>query len=624
MPLLISTATTVLVFLPLMLAPSTAGEYTRSISIVIAISLSLSWLAAMTLTPLLCYRFVRAPEPGARPFNERMFEPLKGGYRWLLRRVLARRGLFLGAVGLALVGGVAGMATADQRFFPDSDRPQLITYVDLPAGSSAAQTDAVMQDAIASIEAAGFDWMVSNATYVAFGGPRFVLSLTPVDPAPNRAVMVTNVTDLASMDRAIRDMREHFRTRVPEVRATVTRMFLGPSDSNVIEIEVRGPDPRQLLATAAEVEAILAAEPGAIDISHDWENQVPRLLVDIDHARAQAAGVTSAAIADVLSRNVSGVAVSEFREGDDVIPIVARGEASVRRDPSVLETLPVAMAGGRAIPLGQVADVRVVTGYSRMERRNLQRAVTIEGRSTMMAAEDIAAEVRPALNRLAASLPVGHELEVVGVVKESAESAGSMAVFMPLCFGLLALLLLIQFNSFRRALVVLATMPLVIVGVALGLHVMGAPFGFMIILGIFALFGIILNNGIVLIDRIEIERQSAGDPAEAIVEASARRLRPILMTTVTTVLGLMPLIVTQDALFYGFASVLAFGLVIGTVLTLGFVPVLYALLFGIRARADGRSASRPVAAAQLPAPIAVLPRGRTKAESPLRQPEAAE
>lgn len=598
-PLLISTATTILVFLPLMLAPSSAGEYTRSISIVIAISLSISWLMAMSLTPLLCYHFVRAADPENRPFNERMFDPLRRGYGRVLAWSLAHRGVFLTLIGLALAGGMAGMATASQKFFPDSDRAQLVTYVDLPAGTSAARTDIVMRNASKSIQDAKFDWLVSNATYVGYGGPRFVLSLTPVDPAPNRAVMVTNVTSLADMDRAVADMRTHFRNEVPDARATVTRMFLGPSDSNVVEIEVSGPDPDYLLRMADEVAAVLRDVPGAIDISHDWDGLVPRLTVQVDQAKAQNAGVTSASVAEALSRNVSGTMISEFREGDDVIPIVARGEDTLRQDPSSLETLPIFDADGRAVPLGQVADIEVTYGFSRIERQNLTRAVTIEGRSTLMAAEDIAAIVRPEIERLKGELAVGHDIAFTGVVKESAESGASMAVYMPLCFGLLALLLLIQFNSFRRALVVMLSMPLVIIGIALGLHVMQAPFGFMIILAIFSLFGIILNNGIVLIDRIDIERAQSSDAIESIIVASSMRLRPIIMTTITTVLGLLPLIIARDALFYGFASVVAFGLVVGTVLTLGVVPVLYSLLCARKSKKAGRDV-RPATIVEIP------------------------
>ncbi|MEO1308192.1 MAG: efflux RND transporter permease subunit [Pseudomonadota bacterium] len=582
-PLGASTATTILVFLPLMLAPSSAGEYTRSISVVVALSLTISWLMAMTLTPLLCHRFLKAPDPTARPpLNERAFDPIKSGYRWVLRGVLANRGFFLAMVGLALAGGIAGMATAPAKFFPDSDRAQILAYLDLPAGVTTDRTDVEIRALLDEIEAAGFDWLESHAAYVGFGGPRFVLSLTPVDPAPNRAFMVLNVRSVEMMDRAISEFRETANGQ-PEIRASVGRMFLGPADSNVLEIELRGPDSDYLYDQADRIADMIAAIPGAYDISHNWENRVPRLVIGIDQARAQNAAVTSSAIADALSRRVSGQIVTEFREGDDVIPVMTRGTLRTQDNPSLLETLPVPSSTGGTVPLGQVADVTVMSGFSRIERVDLARAITVEGRSFQMAAEDMAAEIAPALKAFNASLAPGHSAQVVGVVQDSAEGGASLGINFPLCFALIAILLITQFNSFRRAGVVLLTMPLVITGVALGLHVMGANFGFMPILGILSLFGVILNNAIVLIDRIDIERAESSNDMEAVVEACVRRLRPILMTVITTVLGLLPLILSRDPLFYGFASVVAFGLVVGTILTLGVVPVLYTLFLRLDA-----------------------------------------
>ncbi|MEM7694076.1 MAG: efflux RND transporter permease subunit [Pseudomonadota bacterium] len=582
-PLLASTATTILVFLPLMLAPHESGEYTRSISIVVALSLSISWLMAMTLTPILCHRFLKAPDPHARrPINERAFDPIKASYRAVLKTALKRRILFLIGTIAALALGVFGMATAPQKFFPDSDRAQILAYIDLPAGVTTDRTDAVMQDVMAAIDGAAFDWMESFVAYVGTGGPRFVLSLTPVDPAPNRAFMVLNVSDVGTMDRAIGELRALIDGEFPDVRSAIAKMFLGPADSNVIEVEVSGPDPDVLLNTAADIEALLARVPEAYDISHDWENRVPRLVIAVDQNRARDAGVTSAAIASALSRTVSGEMVTEFREGDDTIPIIARGEVDLRTDPSRLETLPIPTEGGRTVPLSQVATIEVVGGFSRIERQDLARAVTVEGKSFAMAAEDIAAIIRADLDVLGAALPPGHQVRITGVVQDSAEGSSSLAANFPLCLALIGILLIAQFNSFRKALVVLLTMPLVICGVALGVHVMQANFGFMPILGILALFGIILNNAIVLIDRIDLERAAGTDDLEAIVEACVRRLRPILMTVITTVLGLMPLILSRDPLFYGFASVVAFGLAVGTVLTLGVVPILYAVFMRVR------------------------------------------
>lgn len=584
-PLLASTATTVLVFLPLMLAQHTAGEYTRSISIVVAISLTVSWAFAMSLTPILCHRFLSVPdaaEDGAetkRPYYERMFDPLKASYRGILRWILSHRTLFLVATLGCLVAGVAGVATAPKKFFPDSDRPQVMAYLDLPAGVTADRTAAAVRDVLGTLDEAEFDWLDSNVAYVGYGGPRFVLSLTPVDQAPNRAVMVLNVSDRARVDEAMEDMRAHFRELHPDIRAVVARMFLGPSDSNVLEVQLRGPDPDFLYRTAPEIEALLATVPGAIDISTDWENRVQRLVVRVDQARARDAGVTSANVAEALSGTVSGTPISEFREGDDTIPIVARGTPQERSDPQALRTLAVFGSDGRSVPLGQVADIEAVNGFSRIEREDMTRAITIEARSTEMAAEEMALVIADRLDAFDATLPAGHSARMVGIIEDFGQGRAALLANMPLCFAIIALLLVAQFNSLRRAAIVLGTLPLIVVGAALGLRMMGAEFGFMPILGILSLAGVILNNAIVLIDRIDIERAEGATGHEAVLEASVRRLRPILMTTTTTVLGLLPIIISRDPLFYGLASVMAWGLAVGTVLTLAVVPVLYSVAF---------------------------------------------
>ncbi|OBX34680.1 swarming motility protein SwrC [Halomonas elongata] len=236
------------------------------------------------------------------------------------------------------------------------------------------------------------------------------------------------------------------------------------------------------------------------------------------------------------------------------------------------------------MPLSQVAEVRLDNGYYRIDRENLVRTITVESRNRHLTAEDMVPRVEPALRQLEDDLPPGHWIEFDGVVKESAEGQAALQANLPLCLGLIFILLVAQFNSFKRPLLIVATIPLVIVGVALGLLATRADFGFMVMLGLYSLAGIIINNAIVLIDRIDIERRALPPdlPArDAVVRASARRLRPILMSAITTILGFLPLIVGRDPLFYGMAAAMAFGLGVGTIMSLGVVPVLYTLFFGI-------------------------------------------
>ncbi len=587
-PLLSSSLTTILVFLPLMLAEHVAGEYTRSISIVIAITLLASWLLSLTVTPILCHRFLKVPterdnEPGGEP-SARLFRAMSYRYEGWLRTVLRHRPLFLVAMLVAFVAGVGLMQAVPNKFFPDSDRSQVLVHVDLPsdiAPSQAAQRIRAMSDGVMEDDALA-DAVTSVAAYAGFGGPRFVLSLTPVDPAPNKGFMVLNVADGERVDRVLQRARELFARDFPAVSTSVTRMFLGPSDSALLEVQVKGPDRAVLFDTAARIERLLGGLPGALDVRQSWEARVPALTIQVDQARARAAGVSSEDIARSLSGALDGYHLSDFRDGDKLIPIVLRYRKADRSSLERLKSLivyPLENPGG-GVPLNQVAEVTLENGYYRIDREDLVRSITVEARNNRMTAEDMVPRVRPDFDRIEAALPPGHWIEFAGVVEESAEGQAALQANLPVCLGLIFILLVAQFNSFKRPLLIVATIPLVILGVAVGLLVMRANFGFMVVLGLYSLMGIIINNAIVLIDRIDIDRRVPGvDLHEAVVRACVRRLRPILMASATTILGFLPLILSHDALFYGMACAMAFGLALGTVMSLGVVPVLYTYVF---------------------------------------------
>ena len=534
LPLLSSTLTTILVFLPLMMAEHAAGEYTRSISLVILITLSASWLFSLAVTPLLCQTFTRAGgDTGAehKRLANRLFELLTSAYRKLLWRILHKRMLFLLLMVVLLGMAFWALQQVPAKFFPASDRNQVLVYIDLPAGVTTRATDAAVREATKIVsDKESFPHLGSNAAYVGFGGPRFVLSLSPVDPADNAAFMVINVDHHENLATSIRALREAFRERLPGVNTRVTDMFLGPTDSSVIEIQVKGPDPDYLYRRAQEIEDMLGRIPGVIDIHNDWQGRISKILVQVDQARARRAGVTSRDIANTLETFFSGRTATEFREGDDIFPVMVR-------------------------------------------------TISISARNTRMTAEDMVPLLQPELKQLRQTLPFNHSIELDGVVEESSEARSALLANVPLVLCIIALLLVAQFNGLKRPAIVLSIVPLMMIGAAIGLLVLRANLGFMVILGFFALAGIIINNAIVLIDRIDIELKEAGSSDyEAVVRACVRRLRPILMSAITTILGLLPLIIARDPLFYGMASVIAFGLGAGTILTLGVVPALYTLL----------------------------------------------
>lgn len=587
LPLASASASTVLFFLPLMLAQHMAGEYTRSISLVILMTLAASWVIALCATPTLCYWFIPMPRPGSAAgasASSPFFERLKRHYRRALERILVYRVPFLFVMGALFAVSLFALRAVPQQFFPNSDRAQILVNIYLPSTASARATDRSMR--------AIFDWLddrerfpeiESYIGYSGFGGPRFVLALDPEDPADNTGFVVVNVTDREAVTELIPRLRRGFVEGFPGLEAHVTRMFLGPSDSSVIEIQVKGPDADVLFATAEKIMTILHEVPGTIDIRQDFEQRVTKVLVDVDQRRARRAGVSSSDVAAALQAYFDGRQITEFREQDDIFPIMLRAEAEERYNLDRLRTIGVfSRSKGSYVPLIQVADLVPVNEYAQLKRENMFRTITVEARHLWLTAEDLKVDIEDRIAEVAATLPVNHHVEYDGVIEEAAEAQRALSANVPLVLGAVVVLLVAQFDSYRRPLIVVLTIPLSFVGAVAGLITMQAPFGFMVTLGLYSLAGIIINHAIVLIDRIDIERGSGKGDAAAVIDACAMRLRPVMMTTVTTVLGLAPLIITHDPLFYGMAVVIAFGLAVGTVLTLGVVPTLYTLFFRIR------------------------------------------
>jgi multidrug efflux pump subunit AcrB len=306
-------------------------------------------------------------------------------------------------------------------------------------------------------------------------------------------------------------------------------------------------------------------------------------MVKIDQHRARRAGVTSDDIATALKGFFSGTNITEYREGDDIIPILLRANDDERFNLDRLRTASVfSNTSGLAIPLFQVADFVPVNQYSKIQREDMFNTVSVEAANTAMTAQDLQKIIDEQIQALKTDLPVNHTIEYDGVITQSKDAQKALGASMPMVIGFVLILLVIQFNSYRRALIIVLTIPLLLIGTVSGLLVMNAPFGFMVTLGIYSLAGIIINNAIVLIDRIDIEISNGVSQYQAIINSCLTRLRPITMTTVTTIMGLLPLILNKDPLFYGMANVLAFGLGVGTVLTLAVVPVLYASFFKVK------------------------------------------
>ena len=589
LPLLSSSITTILFFLPLMLAENIAGEFTRSVSLVILITLMTSWVLALTVTPTLCYFFIKTDEKkpneqtAATSKNASSANGFYGKYELFLHWIMAHKVLFLSAMVAILFVSLSGFKYVEQQFFPDSDRMQVMVYVDLPNGTSTRETNRQMQDIFTWLDKEEtFPQVTSYAGYTGFNGPRFVLSLNPEDPADNKGFIILNIKSGTDLDTVVNEMHNALLDNFPNVSARVKRMFAGPSDSSSISIQVKGPDKGVIYDKAQEIMTVLQNVPYTKNVRTDWENRIVKVQVKVDQHRARRAGVTSEDIATALQSFFSGASVTEYRDGDDIIPIILRANEAERSNLDRLRTVSVMSSGSStAIPLLQVADFMPVNQFAKIKREDMFTTITVEASNTEMTAQDLQLVIDEDIQKLAQDLPVNHHIEYDGVIVQSAEAQQALSANMPFVLGLVVILLVMQFNSFRRAWIIILTIPLTLIGTVSGLLIMSAPFGFMVTLGIYSLAGIIINNGIVLIDRIDIERAEGKDAYQAIINSCLTRLRPITMTTVTTIMGLLPLMMDSGSMFYGMATVLAFGLGIGTILTLGVVPVLYGLFFKV-------------------------------------------
>ncbi len=581
-PLLTSSLTTVLAFLPLMLIADSMGEFLRSLGQVLAVALLASWLLAISVTPALCYWFL--PERATTsPAGEQAVDNVAyRAYRRILGFILEHRLLFVALMLFLLFGAGQLFQFVKQRSLAPSERNQYTVYLDLPAQAHISQTMAATRDLAAFLNDADRNPEVTDVlAYVGGGGPRFFLALSPNDPQPNKAFLVVSTENGGQVPALIRRTDEFILRDLPQATGRAELLFLGPAALGTVELRVQGPRVETLRAIASELTDAFHSVQGTGAIRSDWENAVLKFRVEVDQERARRAGVTSEELATALSTIFDGVALTQYREGDRMIPVVIRAQADQRDSLDRLRSVEIYSAKlGGPVSLLQIADIKSAVEPSRIIRFNQERAMTVAGKHPDKTAIELYEAMQPVLASM--QPPPGYTVDLEGEIKGSQESNGKLFAYAPHALFGIVLLLVLQFNSFRRPAIILLTIPLVIIGANLGLAVSGAYFDFTAMLGLFSLAGIIINNGIVMIDRID---QGRGELAvdEAVIGAALARARPIIMTTITTVVGLMPLALFGGEFWFGMAIVIMSGLAVGTILTLGFVPVLYSLMFRGRA-----------------------------------------
>lgn len=591
-PLLVSSLTTAAAFTPIALAQSAVSEFASAIFYVVTIALLLSWVLSMTFIPMLTpylIRVNRATKGESTPFASRGYVI----YRSLLLRALRHRSLFGLIVVTAFVGALYGIGHVPKVFIPPSEDPVLSAKLELPVGTAIETTEVVIgdieafitSDLLVPIGAPGKVGITSWASYIGTGGPRFVLGFDPPNPNAANTAMVINVNSPESLDSMISEIDRYAFENHPDLQVQVKRLANGPPVSYPVEVRVSGPEIKPLLRIVSTIKQQLWSYDAITAVKDAWGPQSKKLVIRVDQARALRAGVSSNDIAVSLNASLSGMRMTEYREGNEVIPVTLRTEASGREDMARLENLAVfSQASGNSVPLKQVADVDVVWESARIERRDRQRTITIQAQirpGTTAAA--VGAQFGPWLSQFATTWPGDYRYEEGGETEKADEANASIVKVLPFAGMAIVLLLMLQFNSFRRTGIVLITIPLGLIGVTAGLLLANSTFGFFTFLGLISLIGIVINNAIVLLDRIKTEIEDNGLPAdEAIIEASQQRVRPILLTTATTVGGMLPLWLGGGPMFEPMAIAILFGLLFATVVTLVLVPVLYSALFRVR------------------------------------------
>ena len=590
MPMLTGTLITAVGFLPIGLAKSQVGEYTFAIFAVTAAALLISWLVSVYFVPYLGTRLlkVKPHTTGDGQPHELFDTPFYTRFRALVNWCVKHRWITIGVTVGTLLLGIAGMSKVQNQFFPDSNRLELLVDLWLPEGASYSANEAVTKRVEARLMK--LDGVSHVTTWVGSGVPRFALVLDQIFPQTNVSQIVLLPKDLAARDRLRRELPELLATEFPEVRARPKLLPNGPPVPYPVQFRVIGPDPVKVRAYADEVKAIMLGNPNMRGVNDNWNESVKVLRLEVDQDKARALGVSSQAIAQAARTMNSGTPVGQYRDGDKLIDIVLRQPLEERNAITDLSNAYVPTTSGRSIPLAQIAKASFVWEPGVLWRENRDYAATVQGDIVDgLQGATVTAQLDPLFAPIRAKMPQGYRVEVAGAVEESSKGQGSIAAGAPLMLFIMFTLLMLQLQSFSRAVLVFLTGPMGIAGVALALLVLDRPFGFVALLGVIALMGMIMRNSVILIDQIEQDRARGVATWDAVVEASVRRFRPIILTAAAAVLAMIPL---SRSVFWGpMAVAIMGGLIVATALTLLALPAMYAAWFRVKPAGEEQAAA---------------------------------
>jgi multidrug efflux pump subunit AcrB len=563
-PLLGATVIAILAFASIGTSQDSTGEYTRSLYTVILISLLLSWVTAVTITPLLSVMFLKgattqdaAPDPRGSVFY-RTFKAFLTGcirLRWVTISLV---------VGVFIVS-LLGFGRLEQSFFPNSTRPQFMVDYWLPQGTAIERTASDAEGIEAYLRE--LEHVTHVSTIIGQGAPRFLLTYIPEKQNSAYAQFLVDVDDYRLIDEIMNAVQTDLEFSYPDSIPQVRKFILGPGEPGKIQARFIGADPDILRTAASEAEGILHEQPNAFGVRNDWRERVLAVRPVIAEEQANQNQITRSAVSSTLLEGFQGVTVGVFREADELLPIVLRSPEAERLDIASMQNLQIwSPAAQRMIPLRQVVSgFETVFEDELIYRMNRQRAITV-------LADPRVGEANPLFQ--------GYSFEWWGEYKSSADAQAALAGSLPLFLLAMVVLTVALFNSLRQTAVIWLTVPLAVIGVTFGLAVTGQPFGFMALLGFLSLSGMLIKNAIVLIDEINLQSNGEKSALDAVVDSALSRLRPVALAAATTILGMAPLF--PDAFFVSMAVTIAFGLGFATILTMVVVPVLYSIFYGVR------------------------------------------
>ncbi|WP_305817855.1 efflux RND transporter permease subunit [Photobacterium leiognathi] len=581
-PLLGATVIAVMAFAPIGLSQDSTGEYCRTLFTVLLISLMLSWFTAISLTPFfadLFFKNVKVDQADDQkdPYGSIFFVVYRKSLEFCMRQAWMTVIVLI----LMLGGSVYGFTLLKQSFFPASTTPMFMVDVWLPEGTDIRATNDTLKQLEKVVGAEeGVEYVSSSAGK---GSQRFMLTYAPEKSYAAYGELIVRVDSLESVVPVMKKFREQLDKDFPEIEYKAKLVMLGPSSGSKIEARIVGSDPTVLRGIASQVVDVMNADPGAFNIRHDWRERTKVIEPVFNESQARRYGITKKDVDELLQMAFSGLNIGLYREGTNLMPIVARLPEEERVDISTIEGMKIwspAIQG--YIPLQQVVlDVNVRWEDPLVVRKNRKRVLTVMADPDPIGEETAATVQKRIMPAIAAiELPEGYSLEWGGEYESSADAQASLFQTMPMGYLAMFLITIFLFNKVKEALIVWATVPLAIIGVTLGLLLLNTPFGFMALLGFLSLSGMLVKNGIVLLDQIEIEIASGKEKYQAVVDAAVSRVRPVCMAAITTVLGMLPLL--PDVFFKPMAVTIMFGLSFATVLTLIVVPVLYRLFHKLK------------------------------------------